>query len=534
MKTFFKLTAVVVLTFLVGITGAVAQRVITGTVYRDGKPAAGVEVSAHKSSDSFFTSFDGVYKIEANEKSKYLKFVFPDTEEKLDIEGKTENKFDFYLGEKGAGAVNSNADLRTQGELVKAKVRDYMSNFSMYDQFYKQKDYQSALAPWKVIFSKYPKSSENLYIHGVKIYEKLLEAGGDVTLLDEAMKVYDQRIEFFGEEGYNLGRKATTYLKYKLKNADGLTDDQLKVIYKTGYDWLDSSVQKEGEKTEAAVLVQMMQATSLLFKTGEFDADKVFANYEKATGILEGVLAKDENSESAKVGLSYVNTIFENSGAADCDALNRLYTAKFAADPNNVDMLKKMMRMLNREDCTDSQLYADAAEKLYELDPSAAAARSMARLFLRRGDGAKASEYYEQAINTEQDGEEKATYLYELAQLTYAQKQYPKARKMARRAAELKPNYGKAYILIGKIFAAAAETIGEKDFDHRMVYCLAVDYFAKAKRIDPEVADEANKEIATYRRYFPGKEDAFFQGFAEGASYNVGGWVNETTKVRVR
>ena len=43
-----------------GIAGAMAQpRVIKGTVYRDGKPASGVTVAAHKGSASFFTSFDG-------------------------------------------------------------------------------------------------------------------------------------------------------------------------------------------------------------------------------------------------------------------------------------------------------------------------------------------------------------------------------------------------------------------------------------------------------------------------------------------
>ena len=35
-----------------------AQKVITGTVYREGKPAAGITVEAHKSSEMYMTSFD--------------------------------------------------------------------------------------------------------------------------------------------------------------------------------------------------------------------------------------------------------------------------------------------------------------------------------------------------------------------------------------------------------------------------------------------------------------------------------------------
>ena len=74
MKPLFYKT--ILLTFaLVAVTAisAIAQRVITGTVYRDGKPAAGVTVEAHRSSDTYMTSFDGEYKIEVSDKTKYLK-----------------------------------------------------------------------------------------------------------------------------------------------------------------------------------------------------------------------------------------------------------------------------------------------------------------------------------------------------------------------------------------------------------------------------------------------------------------------------
>ena len=43
---------------------------------------------------------------------------------------------------------------------------------------------------------------------------------------------------------------------------------------------------------------------------------------------------------------------------------------------------------------------------------------------------------------------------------------------------------------------------------------------------------EANKLIDTYSKHFPGSEEIFFQGFAEGQEYEVGCWINEKTKVR--
>ena len=159
-KTILLTVALVAMTSL----ASIAQRVIKGTVYRGGEPAAGVTVEAHKSNDTYMTSFDGKYEIEASDKSKYLKFTFIDDSRKLDIEGNTSNSIDFsFDGElpaKGATpTVAGGIDLRTSQELIKAKDRDFMNNLSMYDQFYKQDDYKSALAPWRKVYSKYPKAT---------------------------------------------------------------------------------------------------------------------------------------------------------------------------------------------------------------------------------------------------------------------------------------------------------------------------------------------------------------------------------------
>ncbi len=64
---------------------AAHPRIIKGTVYREGKPAAGVKVTAHKCKRSYFTSFDGKYELKADMDSKWIKFAFEDKEEKLEI-----------------------------------------------------------------------------------------------------------------------------------------------------------------------------------------------------------------------------------------------------------------------------------------------------------------------------------------------------------------------------------------------------------------------------------------------------------------
>lgn len=516
------------------------SRIIKGIVYNaDGKPASGVNVSAHRmSGDSYFTSFDGKYELKIDTKSKYIIFTFPDHEEKFDIEGNTSDVIDF--GKKAESAVvtaSGDVDLRTRAQLVQAGIKDYIETASIFEQFYKQDDYKSALKPWTIEYTKYPKSSENIYIQGIKMYEDMISKaseGEKEALLNKILEIYDKRIQYFGSEGYNLGRKATIYLKHKLSQADQMTDEQKKEVYKTGYQWLESSVDKQGNEAEAAVLLLLNRATALLFKTGEFKAEKVMAVYDKTSIIVDANLAKtpeDDNYEKAKAG---INRAFVESGAVTCEVLVTLYQTEFAKNSNDLPILKKINYMLNREDCSNSKLYADVAEKLYKLEPTSQSAFSMARLFLKRNNTAKAIKYYEEAINTEKDKYEKANYCYELALVIYGQKDYPRVRNYALQAISLNQEWGKPYILIGKIYAASAKSIGESDLQQRMVYCLAVDQFIKAKAVDPEIAAEANKEITQYSQYFPGKEDAFFESIKAGSTFKVGGWINESTIVRLR
>ena len=538
-KTFLLTLALVVTTGL----SSIAQRVIKGTVYREGKPAAGVNIEAHKSSDTYMTSFDGKYEIEADAKSKYLKFTFIDDSRKLDIEGNSSNSIDFsFDGDvpvAGANtADNSGVDLRTSQELVKAKDRDFMNNLSMYNEFYKQHDYKSALTPWKKVYRKYPKSTLNLYIHGANMYDEFLNKSANWDdknmYIDSLMSVYDRRIKYFNQKGYVRGRQGTDLLKYKLDN-ENLDDDQLKSILKKGYGYLEESIQLEKNETEVAVLVVFMQATKRLFIMGEFPKDKVAENYQTCSDIADNYLKDEPDSEKYITTKSLIDQLFQTSGAADCEALISLYEPRFTEISKNIDELKKMLRILDRRECTESELFAKASEKLYDIEPSAEAAFNMARLFFKRKEFNKAKEYYLNAIGAETDKELLSKYYYELAMFTFVKESdFQKARDYSRKAIENNPNSGRAYILIGDIYAQYSKRYGESDFEHQSLYWLAVDYYQKAKQVDPEVFATANEKINIYKRYFPDKETLFFQNFQDGQSYKIGSWINETTKARAK
>ncbi len=542
MKAVFRISLLMASLVLAAVTTIQAQRVIKGTVYREGKPAAGVTVEAHRGG-TMMTSFDGKYELEASDKTKWIRFTFINESERLDISDKPGDVFDFAFDGKLPGdeteIESGDIVLKSAEELIREQDRDFMNELSLYNEFYKQDNIESALPHWRMVYNKYPKSTLNLYIHGANMHQKLIENASTPEekskYIDDLMKLYDKRIRHFGEKGYVLGRKAADWLKYKLDNDREQDNGDLKETMKKGYDWLSESVTERGNETELPVLVLLMQTTRSLFKLGDLPKETVVKNYDSCNSILNSIREKTTDEETIKNVTdvqAYIEDIFGTSGAADCEALISIFTPQYQENISDVDFIKNMLRRLGSAKCEESPLFSEATERLYELEPSAEAAFNMARRYLKRDDSERAKKYYQQAMEQETDKELLSKYYYEYALFIYAKENaLQEARSYARRALEINSDYCEALMLIGNIYVAASRSYGSDDFEKSTVFWLAVDYYERA-RSNPDCAVDASKEANSYRRYFPNKEEAFFRSLQEGQTYKVGGWINETTKVR--
>ncbi len=520
-------------------TFAMGQRVIKGTVYLDGKPAAGITVEAHKGS-SMMTSFDGKYEVQADPKSKWLKFTYIDDIKRLDLAENSGDEIDFAFdgnmpgeGETGNSAGVSN---KSHEELIKEQNQEYMNELSMYAEFYKQDDYKSALPHWKKVYTDFPKSTANIYIQGAKMYQSMVENAKTPEdkdkALQELMKIYDNRIKNFGEKGYVKGRKGSDWLKYKLD--ENLEGDQLKTALKSGYEWINESINDQGNETEAPILVLLMQTSKSLFKMGEISKETVITNYDKCNSIINAVISANADADRVsrmKQIQPYIESIFGTSGAADCEALVNIFTPQFQEKGNDVEFIKGMLLRLGRANCDESELFAQATERLYELEPSALAAYNMARRFIKKGEIAKAKEYYKMAMEQETDKELLASYYLQYGKVLYSEGSLPEARNYARKVLEINPDNCEANMLIGDIYVSASRSFSGSNLEKSAIFWLAVDYYNKARKGD-ECSIDAAQKANDYKKYFPNKEDAFMEGLQEGHSYKIEGWINESTKVR--
>lgn len=410
-------------------------------------------------------------------------------------------------------------------------------NLSLYVTFYKQKNYKDAMLGWRYVFSECPKSSKNIFIHGATMFSKFADDEKDnakkMQYVDTLMLIYDRRIESFGEEALVKGKKAVDMYKYY-----GASKAQ------EVYDLCMFSMENLGNETEAAVLVRLMQSAKDLQEAGKLDCDILVDSYSKAIDILDYQISENiqdttnqklmKKAEIIKISKKNLDNLFVTSQCASCDIVIPLFTKKYEENIDNVGNLKNMLKLMTKRKCTNDPLYEKVLDRLFELAPDEVDPYAAAKYYaFKKEDYNKAMEYYKTALNMTEDEEEKADIYYQMASVSGLKlNQYATARNYALKAIKLKENWGDPYLLIGKLYAASANMCGETACTKNAVFWVAVDKFVKAKTIDPNCADEANKLIATYSAYYPKKEDCFFENIMEGQSYTVGCWINETTTTR--
>jgi len=70
-------------------------------------------------------------------------------------------------------------------------------NLTIYNEFYKQKSYDSAINAWLYLFINAPQRTKNIYIHGSNMYKYFIKNENDSIkreiLIDNLMAIYDQR-----------------------------------------------------------------------------------------------------------------------------------------------------------------------------------------------------------------------------------------------------------------------------------------------------------------------------------------------------
>lgn len=401
---------------------------------------------------------------------------------------------------------------------------------STYTEFYNQKNYKDAYSSWKWCFDNCENISKNLYIQGPAIMENVIatrEGASREAAIDTLLMIYDKRIQLYGQEGKYLGVKAVNLYKYRPNNQA------------EAFDMLAKAFELTGNATDYNVLKLYMVVALNRYNNGDITKEQMVNIYSSISDVLADQIAKEvKEDKKAKITntAEQVEELFVNSSAADCKSIIEVFAPKFEADTANIELAKKIISLLrkgNSDECKLSDLYMRAAVAVYQNEKSSSAAHAIGQAYFKRDEADKAEQYYNEAISLEEDNAKKADMYYELGLLYFTNmNSYAKARQAARNAIASDGTCGKAYMLIGRVYAAGGKDCGETQFEKKSLYWLLVDYFQKAKAADPELAEEANQLIGRYSAHFPSEQDAFWIDMKAGQTITIGCWINETTVAR--
>lgn len=373
------------------------------------------------------------------------------------------------------------------------------------------KDYDSATQYLQALLANCPKASENTFVRGITLYKNKINRAKSLAeknvYVDSLLLLYDLRNEYFGDHAsrgtaYILDRKAREYLTYKPNDRAGIRKAFREAIEAAG-------TQADPE----TVVVYFTNLCDDYKNTDEVMPDEVLSEYERLAHYFDNPAAAEYKDQ--------FDAAFGLSGAASCENLERLFGAKLAAAPDDVELLAQAVGLMSRANC-DSDFYFATAEKYYELKPSSETAMFLAQAFQAKGDFAKAKTYLNEALTTESDSSERQSLLVRIALVGLAANDISDAASAARQARDLNPEDGVPYFVLAQCYASSAAACG--GFAGQAVYWAAYDTITKALELlpaDSEYTEPAKRLQASYRSSFPNSEECFFNELSAGSRYTI-------------
>ncbi len=392
--------------------------------------------------------------------------------------------------------------------------------------------YNEAAKHFQDLVASCPQASEAVFARGVVVYKQKIARAKTLAekkgLVDSLMIVHDLRLQYFASHpkrgrAYILDSKARDYYNYMKTDRAGMRE-----VFK-------SAIAEGGAETDVKLVYLYFQNLCEDYKMDEVMPEEVMTEYERLAPFFENLTGED-----AELAENYTS-MFSTSGVATCENLESIFAPKIAESPEDVELLGKTVRLMGRMKC-NSDFYVATVEALYNIAPTSSAAMSLASIFQTKNEYDKAAKYLRDALEVEEDIEQREALNARIALIELAANRMSAAAAAARESINTpdgtKADNGIALFVLAQCYATAAGAC--EGFDSQAVYWAAYDMMGIA--IANFAADEAEyKSIAqqilnSYPAYFPSAEECFFREVKEGDPFtiNCGLATGVNTTVRIR
>lgn len=395
--------------------------------------------------------------------------------------------------------------------------------FNFFQDAYNNKDYDKALDYMYQLINNCPTARNTIYMNGANIYRVKIARSRSLeeksVNIDSLMNIYDYRLKAFADDAkygrsYILKQKARDYYKYRAEDKAGMLK-----LFREAIE-VDESVDATFINQYFTVLVEEYEALNV-------ETDHFMSEYEYLANKMDQV-----TDEEAKTSF---DALLIKSGAADCNNLEQIFSARLAEEPDNATQIEKAFKLMLRNEC-QSEFFFTVGEKYYKNNPTTQNAEILSAAYEKNKQFDKALEYLIIAMQSESDPLLKANLCVRISGTELAADNARAAADYAKQAIELNANLAPAYLCLAQAYVNGSTACA--DFDKQTVFWLAYDLTAKARNLfegNEQQQATATSLMATYRDYFPSQSDCFFRGLQDGDSYTVScGWIGGSTTVKVK
>lgn len=426
---------------------------------------------------------------------------------------------------------------------------------SIYRSAIKAKDFSATtIENWQKAYDIAPAADGQRPFHfvdGIKIYKNKLEANAqDAEAKEMISTLYDELISCYKNGGIKEPKcqdqecrdgKAALYMGRKAVDMFYL----LNAPYGKNLAALQEAIDAAGNNTEYTLFRPIANIAVYQFEKGKLDQAETRGIFEQMTAIAEHNVANNEKlGEYYKMEQSALNSEFKKieRDIFDCQYFVAKWEDGYRAEPTP-EMAKKIFNQLRLQGCDESEPFYKELKTTYETwaaqvnaDKKAEFEKGnpamMANKAYKAGDYPGAVAKYKEAIAKETDNMKKAGYHNSIASIYFRKmSDNSNAISNAKTAISLNPNNGKAYMLLGDIYAKKSRSCGD-DWKTRLVIIAAMDKYGKAKSVDPSMSEEASKKLGLYSSALPQKQEGFMRGVKAGQVVNCGCGIGESVSVR--
>lgn len=409
---------------------------------------------------------------------------------------------------------------------------DAQTLWTLFDDSYKQGDFDAAKSKLAVLLEKYPSISESLYINAIKVYKESFKNTKDeaeqMANAQMVMDLYEKRYEQYPQSKKEvIDRQANDAFMFYYKESD-----------KTRFilDIFDEAYALMGNEAIYSLGRYNMNMAVIGYARNIGISDEEILNiYDRCTEHIDYQIAQAKSAGKSTKRYDQIKEFIDEKladlGLIDCEFIVDKLVPEFEANPSDAELANKIFVFAFDGGCTDAEWFTTAAEVVFNSNPNYGVGYMLGTKFGAEKEYEKSKEYFIKSIELTDDNTDKGKALKQLATTLRIQGEKAEARKFAMQAAEVDPTLKEdMYIMIGDMVFGSSECDGKvSQVDDRARFIAAYEYYLMAG--DGPVA---KLKQASAREQFPTIGDIFTVNKEEGQSIKVGCWIQKTVTLRKR